>query len=170
MHNTLEDHTWYVHQSTSAHTKHFQTTRKPTGHYLLKAQRLLLLRSQYTCCCMPSATYGRNGVTPIFRSFHRTASSTTGSWSRWIIFRGYHIIFTMSPLFFIFVYISIFSASTALSNVILFFGLHNIHQHTHCKYNFYKHHYVADKHIIPKGKMHSNCRLLPDHVVCKITQ
>ena len=29
---------------------------------------------------------------------------------------------------------------------------------------------MADKHIIPKGKMHSNCRLLPDHIVCKITQ
>ena len=26
------------------------------------------------------------------------------------------------------------------------------------------------KHNIPKGKMHSNCRLLHDHIVCKITQ
>ena len=29
---------------------------------------------------------------------------------------------------------------------------------------------MADKHNIPKGKMHSNCRLLPEHIVCKITQ
>ena len=29
---------------------------------------------------------------------------------------------------------------------------------------------MADKHNIQKGKMHSNCRLLPDHIVCKITQ
>ena len=29
---------------------------------------------------------------------------------------------------------------------------------------------MADKHNIRKGKMHSNCRLLPDHIVCKITQ
>ena len=29
---------------------------------------------------------------------------------------------------------------------------------------------MADKHNIPKGKMHSNCRLLPDHIVCKITK
>ena len=29
---------------------------------------------------------------------------------------------------------------------------------------------MADKHNIPKGKMHSNCRLLPDHILCKITQ
>ena len=29
---------------------------------------------------------------------------------------------------------------------------------------------MTDKHNIPKGKMHSNCRLLPDHIVCKITQ
>ena len=29
---------------------------------------------------------------------------------------------------------------------------------------------MADNHNIPKGKMHSNCRLLPDHIVCKITQ
>ena len=29
---------------------------------------------------------------------------------------------------------------------------------------------IADKHNITKSKMHSNCRLLPDHIVCKITQ
>ena len=29
---------------------------------------------------------------------------------------------------------------------------------------------MANKHSIPKGKMHSNCRHLPDHIVCKITQ
>ena len=28
---------------------------------------------------------------------------------------------------------------------------------------------MADNHNIPKDNMHSNCRLLPDHVVCKIT-
>ena len=28
---------------------------------------------------------------------------------------------------------------------------------------------MADQHNITKGKMHSNCRLLPDHI-CKITQ
>ena len=44
-------------------------------------------------------------MTPIFRSFHRTASSTTCDWSPWYIliisfFRGYHIIFT-GLLFFI---------------------------------------------------------------------
>ena len=31
-----------------------------------------------SCCCLPSETYERNGVTPMFRSFHRTASSITG--------------------------------------------------------------------------------------------
>ena len=29
---------------------------------------------------------------------------------------------------------------------------------------------MADKHNIPKGKMHSNCRLLADYIVCKIIQ
>ena len=29
---------------------------------------------------------------------------------------------------------------------------------------------MADEHNIPKGKMHSNCRLLPEDIVCKITQ
>ena len=29
---------------------------------------------------------------------------------------------------------------------------------------------MADKHNIPNYKLHSNCRLLPDHIVCKITQ
>ena len=29
---------------------------------------------------------------------------------------------------------------------------------------------MADKHNIPKGKMHSNSRLLADYIVCKITQ
>ena len=75
---------------------------------------------------MPSETYGRNGVTPIFRSFHRTASSTTGGWSRWNIFNVllYIILSTMVSflediilylqglLFFHFVYIPIVLAST----------------------------------------------------------
>ena len=30
--------------------------------------------------------------------------------------------------------------------------------------------FMTDKHNIPKGKIHSNCRLLPNHIVCKITQ
>ena len=29
---------------------------------------------------------------------------------------------------------------------------------------------MADKHNISMGKMRSNCRLLPDHILCKITQ
>ena len=29
---------------------------------------------------------------------------------------------------------------------------------------------MADKQNIPKGKTHSNCRLLPEDIVCKITQ
>ena len=29
---------------------------------------------------------------------------------------------------------------------------------------------MADKHNIPKGNMHSNCRLMPEDIVCKITQ
>ena len=29
---------------------------------------------------------------------------------------------------------------------------------------------MADKHNIPKGKMHSNCRVLPEYIVCKGTQ
>ena len=29
---------------------------------------------------------------------------------------------------------------------------------------------IADKHNIPKGMMHINCSLLPDHIVYKITQ
>ena len=32
------------------------------------------------CCCMPSETYERNGVTQIFRSFYRTAGSIIGGW------------------------------------------------------------------------------------------
>ena len=36
------------------------------------------------------------------------------------------------------------------------------HQYTHCQHNFHKHH--------TEGKMHSNCRLLPEDIVCKITQ
>ena len=45
------------------------------------------------CCCMPSETYGKNGATPIFRSFHRTASSTTGGWSRLNILMCFYISF-----------------------------------------------------------------------------
>ena len=43
---------------------------------------------------------------------------------------------------------------------------HNTHQHAHCHHNFYNIILMTDKHNIPKGKMHSNCRLLPDHIVC----
>ena len=28
----------------------------------------------------------------------------------------------------------------------------------------------TDRHTTSKGNMHSSCRLLPDHIVCKITQ
>ena len=37
---------------------------------------LKIITINHECCCMPSETYGRNWATPIFRSFHRTASST----------------------------------------------------------------------------------------------
>ena len=76
----------------------------------------------HSFCCMPSETYGRNGVTPIFRSFsqncqfhHRRLESLEHFNVLYISFtalrshfRGYHIMLTSSPLFFIFVNISIF--------------------------------------------------------------
>ena len=46
---------------------------------------------------------------------------------------------------------------------------HHTHQHT-ANIIFTKIIMMAVKHNIPKGKMHSNCRLLPNHIVCKITQ
>ena len=49
---------------------------------------------------LPSETYGRNGVTQIFRYFHRTTSSTTGSWSRWnILLRFLYIILSTTVSF-----------------------------------------------------------------------
>ena len=47
---------------------------------------------------------------------------------------------------------------------------HHIHQHTHCQQKFYKHHTDGRQAEHTKGKMHSNCLLLSDHIVCKITQ
>ena len=47
---------------------------------------------------------------------------------------------------------------------------HHVHQHTHCQNNVSNIILMADKHNIPKGKMHNNCKLLPDHIVCQITQ
>ena len=47
---------------------------------------------------------------------------------------------------------------------------HITHQHTYCQQDFSNIMLMADKHTIPKGKMYSNCRLLPDHLVCQITQ
>ena len=48
---------------------------------------------------------------------------------------------------------------------------HHTHQHTHWQQNFHKHHTDGrTRPSIPKGKMHSNCRLLPEDIVCKITQ
>ena len=47
---------------------------------------------------------------------------------------------------------------------------HHTHQHTHCHRIFTNIILMADKQNIPKGTMHSNCRLLPEDIVCKITQ
>ena len=48
--------------------------------------------------CIPSETCGRNGVTPIFRSFHRTDSSTTGGWSRWYILMCFFLYIIQSTM------------------------------------------------------------------------
>ena len=54
---------------------------------------LVAMSASFCCCCLPSETYVRNGVTPIFRSFHRTASSNTSGWSRWNILMCFYISF-----------------------------------------------------------------------------
>ena len=82
------------------------------------------------CCCLPSETYGRNGATPIFRSFFTElpvppqAAGVVGTFNVLDIYPSEHyglsffldltdaIFFTRSPLFFsffffFFVYISI---------------------------------------------------------------
>ena len=41
---------------------------------------------------------------------------------------------------------------------------------TYCQHNFYKHHTEGRQAQLTKEKMHSKCRLSPDHIVCKITQ
>ena len=46
---------------------------------------------------------------------------------------------------------------------------YHTHQHTHCQHNFYKHHTDGRQAQYTKGML-SNCRFLPDHIVCKITQ
>ena len=45
---------------------------------------------------MSSETNRRNGVTPIFRYFHRTACSTTGGWTRWYILMCLYIYIILS--------------------------------------------------------------------------
>ena len=74
------------------------------------------------CCCLPSETYGKNGATPIFRSFFTElpvppqAAGVVGTFNVLDIYPSEHyglsffdltdaIFFTRSPLFF--VYISI---------------------------------------------------------------
>ena len=47
---------------------------------------------------------------------------------------------------------------------------HHTHQYTHCQQNFHKHHTDGRQAHHTKGKMHSNYRLLPEDIVCKITQ
>ena len=63
------------------------------------------------CCYMPSETYGRNGVTPIFRSFHRTASIT-------VSFLEDAILFLQGLLFFSFCVHFVFFASALCMCVI----------------------------------------------------
>ena len=48
---------------------------------------------------------------------------------------------------------------------VIFCSDHRTHQQTHCQHNFTNSILMADKHNIPNGKMHSNCRLLSDHIV-----
>ena len=67
--------------------------RKGDLYVLSWARGRRVRRGSISCCCIPSKTYGRNGVTPIFRYFHRTASSTTGGWSRWNILMCFYIAF-----------------------------------------------------------------------------
>ena len=56
-------------------------------------------------------------------------------------------------------------------HIVHFRSDHNTHQHTHTSNIIFTNIILmADKYNIPKGKMQSNCRLLPDHIVCKITQ
>ena len=59
---------------------------------------------------MPSEAYGRNGVTPIFRSFHRTDSSTTGGLSRWNIFASSMVLgfVSMSVVYSVLLYVVCF--------------------------------------------------------------
>ena len=47
---------------------------------------------------------------------------------------------------------------------------HHTHQHTHCQHNFYKHHNDGRQTQHTKGKMPGYCMLLPEDIVCKITQ
>ena len=51
-----------------------------------------------------------------------------------------------------------------------FLSYHNAHQHTYCQYNFKDIILMAEKHNIPTCKMHSYCRLLLDHILCRIRQ
>ena len=45
---------------------------------------------------------------------------------------------------------------------------HHTHQYTHCQHNFYKHH--TDGRQAQHTKWHTNCMLLPEDIVFKITQ
>ena len=47
---------------------------------------------------------------------------------------------------------------------------HHTHQPTHCQHNFYKHHTDGRQAQHTKGKDAQQLLLLPDHIVCKITQ
>ena len=95
-------------------------------------------------------------MTPIFRSFHRTASSTTGGWSHWnifnvflynyhsehygLIFRGYHINFYKVKVssFFIFVYISRIQCVNVSVNKIKYNEFSIIHNKEVMLYFFHK--------------------------------
>ena len=80
-----------------ARSVHVQTLYQKNQRACMKSTRnnmqATLLTMVPCCCCLPSKTYGRNGVTPIFRSFHRTASFTTGDGSRWNILMCFYISF-----------------------------------------------------------------------------
>ena len=47
---------------------------------------------------------------------------------------------------------------------------HHTHQHTQCQQFFFKHHTDGRQAQHTKGQDAYHCRLLPDHIVCKIKQ
>ena len=132
-------------------TSHINVGRLGTLEYNSFRWRAICLYNQLhlflrnsTVCSIHSFKKKQDFYISTVSDFFSTSQDSTTAWIMEIALDGGHPVMAKLTTR----YTNIHTANIIFTNIIL----------------------MADKHNIPKGKMHSNCRRLPEDIVCKITQ